>query len=226
MIPSPSGWMSVLQWVQIKKSMSNTWPLCSAWWPRKSWWSGQWLRYSHCVRDGQFFRSTWLSCDNVACVWQNLTFKEQLDAGIRYFDLRVSSKPGEPGTEIYFIHGLFGHKVSRGCAVHCCCFGKVMLSLLCSHLMSIIFVFVSGSEWGSKVVFLFFFNVKSLLLNGHSDIQYVCTKSIRSDWSLEALLAVIYLFMYLFQWNTNCTFFTQMMTYSKMQYKYFSLIGI
>ncbi|KAM6976556.1 PI-PLC X domain-containing protein 2 [Aplochiton taeniatus] len=45
---------------------------------------------------------------------QNLTFKEQLDAGIRYFDLRVSSKPGEPGTEIYFIHGLFGHKVRDG----------------------------------------------------------------------------------------------------------------
>lgn len=45
---------------------------------------------------------------------QNLSFKEQLDAGIRYFDLRVSSKPGEPGKEIYFIHGLFGHKVSWG----------------------------------------------------------------------------------------------------------------
>ncbi|XP_071402890.1 PI-PLC X domain-containing protein 2 [Centroberyx affinis] len=45
---------------------------------------------------------------------QNLTFKEQLDAGIRYFDLRVSSKPGEPGNEIYFIHGLFGHKVRDG----------------------------------------------------------------------------------------------------------------
>ncbi|MEQ2214439.1 hypothetical protein XENOCAPTIV_006868, partial [Xenoophorus captivus] len=42
---------------------------------------------------------------------QNLTFREQLDAGIRYFDLRVSSKPSEPGSEIYFIHGLFGHKV-------------------------------------------------------------------------------------------------------------------
>ncbi|KAA8580897.1 hypothetical protein FQN60_013855 [Etheostoma spectabile] len=42
---------------------------------------------------------------------QNLTFKEQLDAGIRYFDLRVSSKPGESGNEIYFIHGLFGHKI-------------------------------------------------------------------------------------------------------------------
>ncbi|XP_034415767.1 PI-PLC X domain-containing protein 2 isoform X2 [Cyclopterus lumpus] len=42
---------------------------------------------------------------------QNLTFKEQLEAGIRYFDLRVSSKPGESGNEIYFIHGLFGHKL-------------------------------------------------------------------------------------------------------------------
>ncbi|XP_028656882.2 PI-PLC X domain-containing protein 2 [Erpetoichthys calabaricus] len=45
---------------------------------------------------------------------QNLTFHEQLEAGIRYFDLRVSSKPGEPGHEIYFIHGLFGIKVHEG----------------------------------------------------------------------------------------------------------------
>nr|XP_006628076.2 PREDICTED: PI-PLC X domain-containing protein 2-like [Lepisosteus oculatus] len=45
---------------------------------------------------------------------QNLTFKEQLEAGIRYFDLRVSTKPGEPGNEIYFIHGLFGHRVWDG----------------------------------------------------------------------------------------------------------------
>ncbi|MGH0136910.1 UNVERIFIED_CONTAM: hypothetical protein FKN15_036752 [Acipenser sinensis] len=45
---------------------------------------------------------------------QNLTFREQLEAGIRYFDLRVSSKPGERGHEIYFIHGLFGHKVRDG----------------------------------------------------------------------------------------------------------------
>ncbi|XP_062983689.1 PI-PLC X domain-containing protein 2 [Elgaria multicarinata webbii] len=47
-------------------------------------------------------------------VTQNLTFKEQLEGGIRYFDLRVSSKPGEPGQEIYFIHGLFGIKVWDG----------------------------------------------------------------------------------------------------------------
>ncbi|XP_036376499.1 PI-PLC X domain-containing protein 2 [Megalops cyprinoides] len=45
---------------------------------------------------------------------QNLTFPEQLEGGIRYFDLRVSSKPGEPGHEIYFIHGLFGHRVRDG----------------------------------------------------------------------------------------------------------------
>ncbi|XP_054045073.1 PI-PLC X domain-containing protein 2 isoform X3 [Rissa tridactyla] len=47
-------------------------------------------------------------------VTQNLTFKEQLEGGIRYFDLRVSSKPGETGQEIYFIHGLFGIKVWDG----------------------------------------------------------------------------------------------------------------
>ncbi|XP_060090511.1 PI-PLC X domain-containing protein 2 [Heteronotia binoei] len=47
-------------------------------------------------------------------VTQNLTFKEQLEGGIRYFDLRVSSKPGEAGQEIYFIHGLFGIKVCDG----------------------------------------------------------------------------------------------------------------
>lgn len=47
-------------------------------------------------------------------VTQNLTFREQLDAGIRYFDLRVSSKPGDTDQEIYFIHGLFGIKVWDG----------------------------------------------------------------------------------------------------------------
>lgn len=47
-------------------------------------------------------------------VTQNLTFREQLEGGIRYFDLRVSSKPDEAGQEIYFIHGLFGIKVWDG----------------------------------------------------------------------------------------------------------------
>ncbi|XP_077151461.1 PI-PLC X domain-containing protein 2 [Ranitomeya variabilis] len=47
-------------------------------------------------------------------VTQNLTFKEQLESGIRYFDLRVSSKPEEAEIEIYFIHGLYGIKVWDG----------------------------------------------------------------------------------------------------------------
>lgn len=47
-------------------------------------------------------------------VTQNLSFREQLEAGIRYFDLRVSSKPGDTDQEIYFIHGLFGIKVWDG----------------------------------------------------------------------------------------------------------------
>ncbi|OCT91973.1 PI-PLC X domain-containing protein 2 [Xenopus laevis] len=47
-------------------------------------------------------------------VTQNLTFKEQLESGIRYFDLRVSSKPEEAGKEIYFIHCLYGIKVWEG----------------------------------------------------------------------------------------------------------------
>uniref|UniRef100_A0A4W4EJT7 Phosphatidylinositol-specific phospholipase C X domain-containing protein n=2 Tax=Electrophorus electricus TaxID=8005 RepID=A0A4W4EJT7_ELEEL len=49
-------------------------------------------------------------------VTQNLTFREQLEGGIRYFDLRVSSRPGEDSHEVYFIHGLFGHKVRDGLA--------------------------------------------------------------------------------------------------------------
>ncbi|XP_037549808.1 PI-PLC X domain-containing protein 2 [Nematolebias whitei] len=63
---------------------------------------------------------------------QNLTFREQLDAGIRYFDLRVSSKPGEPGNEIYFIHGLFGHKVRDGLLE--------INSFLCRHKKEVVFL--------------------------------------------------------------------------------------
>nr|XP_033796210.1 PI-PLC X domain-containing protein 2 [Geotrypetes seraphini] len=48
------------------------------------------------------------------CVTQSLTFNEQLEAGIRYFDFRVSSKSEEDGEEIFFIHGLFGIRVWDG----------------------------------------------------------------------------------------------------------------
>ncbi|XP_030060054.1 PI-PLC X domain-containing protein 2 isoform X2 [Microcaecilia unicolor] len=47
-------------------------------------------------------------------VTQSLTFKEQLESGIRYFDFRVASKPEEAGEEIFFVHGLFGIKVCDG----------------------------------------------------------------------------------------------------------------
>ncbi|XP_067848360.1 PI-PLC X domain-containing protein 2 [Heptranchias perlo] len=59
------------------------------------------------------FRSLWKRMMKKWSVTQSLTFGEQLEAGIRYFDLRVSTKPGEED-ELYFIHGLFGSKVSDG----------------------------------------------------------------------------------------------------------------
>ncbi|XP_059823703.1 PI-PLC X domain-containing protein 2 isoform X2 [Hypanus sabinus] len=59
------------------------------------------------------FRSLWKKTMKKWSVTQSLTFREQLEAGIRYFDLRVSTKPGEEG-ELYFIHGLFGNKVYDG----------------------------------------------------------------------------------------------------------------
>lgn len=40
---------------------------------------------------------------------QSLSFRQQLNLGIRYFDLRVCTKPGT--TEILFIHGLYGDSV-------------------------------------------------------------------------------------------------------------------
>lgn len=40
---------------------------------------------------------------------QSLSFADQLKAGIRYFDLRIASKPGSEDT--YFIHCLYGSKV-------------------------------------------------------------------------------------------------------------------
>ena len=45
-------------------------------------------------------------------VTQSLTFKQQLDHGIRYFDLRVSNR--HKSQELYFVHGLFGNTVESG----------------------------------------------------------------------------------------------------------------
>lgn len=38
---------------------------------------------------------------------QDLTVSEQLDSGIRYFDLRIAHKPDDTSTNLYFVHMLF-----------------------------------------------------------------------------------------------------------------------
>ncbi|XP_072717008.1 PI-PLC X domain-containing protein 3 [Ciconia boyciana] len=45
---------------------------------------------------------------------QTMNFTSQLEAGIRYFDLRISTKPRDPDNELYFAHGLFSAKVKEG----------------------------------------------------------------------------------------------------------------
>lgn len=45
-------------------------------------------------------------------VTQRLNFSQQLESGIRYFDLRVAMKPGT--IDCYFVHGLYGPKVIDG----------------------------------------------------------------------------------------------------------------
>lgn len=43
---------------------------------------------------------------------QTLNFTSQLEAGIRFFDLRISTKPRDPDNELFFAHGLFSATVS------------------------------------------------------------------------------------------------------------------
>ncbi|XP_043928405.1 PI-PLC X domain-containing protein 1 [Protopterus annectens] len=38
---------------------------------------------------------------------QELSIKEQLNAGIRYLDLRISHKPNDTSDKLYFVHGIF-----------------------------------------------------------------------------------------------------------------------
>lgn len=42
---------------------------------------------------------------------QTMNFTSQLEAGIRFFDLRISTKPRDPDNELYFAHGLFSATV-------------------------------------------------------------------------------------------------------------------
>lgn len=43
---------------------------------------------------------------------QTMNFNSQLEAGIRFFDLRISTKPRDPDNELFFAHGLFSATVS------------------------------------------------------------------------------------------------------------------
>lgn len=44
---------------------------------------------------------------------QTMNFTSQLEAGVRFFDLRISTKPRDPDNELFFAHGLFSATVSR-----------------------------------------------------------------------------------------------------------------
>lgn len=44
---------------------------------------------------------------------QTMNFISQLEAGIRFFDLRISTKPRDPDNELFFAHGLFSATVSK-----------------------------------------------------------------------------------------------------------------
>lgn len=46
---------------------------------------------------------------------QTMNFTSQLEAGIRFFDLRISTKPRDPENELFFAHGLFSATVSNVC---------------------------------------------------------------------------------------------------------------
>ncbi|KAM8977455.1 PI-PLC X domain-containing protein 1 [Pelodytes ibericus] len=41
------------------------------------------------------------------CTTQCLCITEQLDAGIRYLDLRIARRPDDPSQTLYFVHGLY-----------------------------------------------------------------------------------------------------------------------
>ncbi|CAH2296426.1 PI-PLC X domain-containing 3 [Pelobates cultripes] len=63
---------------------------------------------------------------------QTMNFTSQMEAGIRYFDLRISTKPRDPDNELYFAHGLFSAKVNEGL--------KEMNAFLSSHSKEVVFL--------------------------------------------------------------------------------------
>lgn len=63
---------------------------------------------------------------------QTMNFSSQLDAGIRFFDLRISTKPRDPDNELFFAHGLFSATVREGL--------EQISAFLCSHAREIVFL--------------------------------------------------------------------------------------
>lgn len=83
---------------------------------------------------------------------QTMNFNSQLEAGIRFFDLRISTKPRDPDNELFFAHGLFSATVSRE---FCCFFPYVMSIWLCLQLLSdVCAVLYFGGGWGLAMVCL------------------------------------------------------------------------
>lgn len=85
---------------------------------------------------------------------QTMNFNSQLEAGIRFFDLRISTKPRDPDNELFFAHGLFSATVSRDF-----CWGFFFISLmsiwLCSRLLSnvcAVLFFLGGVRMGWGLV--------------------------------------------------------------------------
>ncbi|XP_073538156.1 PI-PLC X domain-containing protein 3 [Phyllobates terribilis] len=63
---------------------------------------------------------------------QTMNFTSQMEAGVRYFDLRISTKPRDPDNELYFAHGLFSAKVNEGL--------EEINAFLCSHKKEVVFL--------------------------------------------------------------------------------------
>ncbi|KAG9337165.1 hypothetical protein JZ751_029645 [Albula glossodonta] len=63
---------------------------------------------------------------------QTMNFSSQLEAGIRFFDLRISTKPRDPDNELYFAHGLFSAKVKEGL--------EQISTFLASHAREVVFL--------------------------------------------------------------------------------------
>ncbi|KAG7237580.1 hypothetical protein INR49_032197 [Caranx melampygus] len=63
---------------------------------------------------------------------QTMNFTSQLEAGIRFFDLRISTKPRDPDNELYFAHGLFSATVREGL--------EQISSFLSAHAREVVFL--------------------------------------------------------------------------------------